>query len=461
MRISEYGRNTLFCGALALLVHGLSFSSVAQTATISVGTSQQTIDGFGGENGGPWSAALGNTMSGTQADQLFSPTVGIGISIYRMDSVDGTSATMPPDISAAQAAVARGAQVELTIQGPPSSMKYSGSWGDGTMGASGSCVSVSWSTYAAYMVGLIQNLQANGVPVTWIDVQNEPNDSSIGNGGFGRCLWSASALDAFIKVLGPALNSAGLSSKVILGSAFNYSNSQNYFNTCVQDSGCNQYLSVLSGHGYGFPDKPVLYSDAGKRFWLSETSPNNDTSFNAGMTDTSSSSGALTMAMNIHNFLVSGHVSGYEWWELAYVTSGSCANCQLIDQNWDLTKRFYAFGNWSKFVRPGMVMVGATNNPQPGVYVTAFLNQSTGSLAIVAINTNGSSVSQTFNVSGPSLSSVIPYVTDPSTNLANESSLSVADNSFTTILTSSSVTTFVCSTSGPGAPTNLIGTIVQ
>ena len=468
--------NTLFFSALALIFHGFTLNTYAQTATINAGTVYQTIDGFGGENGGPWSWASSpfnwNSLTSSQADMLFSPTAGIGISIYRSDNVDGTSSTLPPEMTSIQLAYQRGAQIELSLQSPPSSMKYSGhqTFGDGTQGASGSCLAASNSTYATYIVQLIQNIQTSGsLVVSWVALQNEPNaNSGTNSDGFGYCIWSPGALDSMAQALSSAISSAGLSTKIILGEAYNYANSANYFGTCISDSACKNTVSVVSGHGYGYPDSPVAPGSggypslsSGYHIWQGETAPNGDTSFNPGMLD-GSATGALTMAENMHNFLVTGQVSSYNWWELGYINNGgACQNCQLVDQNFNPTKRFYAFGNFSKFVRPGMVMIGATNNPQSGVYVSAYLNKSNGSFTIVVVNTNGSSVSQTFDLSGLSAGSVTPYVTDNDNNLASQTSVPVSGGSFTSTLTPSSVTTFVATGNGPGAPSHLAASVVQ
>jgi glucuronoarabinoxylan endo-1,4-beta-xylanase len=468
--------HTLLYCALALVIHGLPLSSPAQTATINAGTVYQTIDGFGGENGGPWSWASTpynwNNVDSTTAANMFSPTSGIGISIYRADSVDGTSSTTLPDLQSIQSAVALGAVVELSMQSPPSSMKYSGLYFDGTINPSTgtSCLSssASYSTYAAYIVGVIQNLAASGVTVTYLDVANEPNAPSTGSGGngFGTCGWSEGGLDAFVKVLGPALLAAGLSPKVMIASVFPYSNAPSYFGTCLADSGCNQYVSIYSGHGYGYPGYPVAPGSGGypalstgKHMWLSETG-------DQGSWDPNMDSG-LTLAQNIQVFLQVGQVSSYNWWELGQINNGgSCTDCNLIGTNSDgsntYTKRFYVFGNYSKFVRPGQVEIAATQNPQSGVTVTAFENTSTGAFEIVAVNSNNGSVSQPFSLSGLSATSVTPYVTDPNNNLVPQSPLTITSNAFTTTLTGSSVTTFVAvGSSGPGAPKNLSGTVIQ
>jgi glucuronoarabinoxylan endo-1,4-beta-xylanase len=168
---------------------------------------------------------------------------------------------------------------------------------------------------------------------------------------------------------------------------------------------------------------------------------------------------ALTMAQNMHGFLTVANVSGYEWWELAY--QSSLGNFGLTDQSFNTTKRFWATGNWSKFVRPGWVRIDATASPQSGVYITAFENQSNGSFAVVAVNTNGNSVSQPFSLSGLSASTVTPYITDVNNNLAGQSSVSVSNGSFTSTLTASSVTTFVATGAGPEPPSHLSCTVVQ
>jgi O-glycosyl hydrolase len=323
-------------------------------------------------------------------------------------------------------------------------------------------------------VQLIQNIQsAGGVTVSYVAVQNEPNvNGNVGSGansGFGACGWSAAALDSQVQALGSAFTSAGLSTKIILGEAYDYANSSNYFGACLSDSSCNSHLSVVSGHGYGYPDTPIAPGSggypalsAGYHIWQGETADNEATSFNSGMLDSGGAAGALTMAENMHNFLVTGQVSSYNWWELGYIdnSGGTCQNCELVDQNLDFTKRFYAFGNFSKFVRPGMVMIGATNNPQSGVYVSAYLKQS-NSFAIVVVNTNSSPVSQTFNLSGLSAGSVTPYITDNNNNLAGQSSVPISASSFTSTLTPSSVTTFVATGNGPGGPSHLIATVPQ
>ena len=437
-------------------------SITGQASVVNGSTVFQTIDGFGGENGGPWGWASSpfnwNAMPTGTADQLFSPSAGIGLSVYRSDQADGTSSTLPPDLASMRLAYARGAQIELTMQSPPSSMKYSGNFGDGTPGASGSCLSASPATYATYIAQLIQNIQTAGaLTVSWVDVQNEPNATVLESSGFGACQWTGAALDTMVQALHTALVTAGLSTKVILGSAFNYANSANYFGPCIGDSACQSLVSVVSGHGYGYPDLSAVVPgtggypalSAGYHMWLGETA-DQSTTFNGGMLDTAGAYGGLTLAQNIDLFLSTAQVSSYNYWELGYISNGgSCQNCQLIDQSGTVTRRYYVMGNWAKFVRPGQVEISATHSPQAGVLVTAFKNTSTGAFEIVAINTTGTAVSQPFTLQNLSAASVTPWLTDPSNGLVQQANITISSGSFTTNLTPNSVTTFVSNAAAP------------
>ena len=100
-------------------------------------------------------------------------------------------------------------------------------------------------------------------------------------------------------------------------------------------------------------------------------------------------------------------------------------------------------GNFSKFVRPGYVRIGTTASPVGGVSISAYKDPSTGKFAIVAINHNGSNVVLNFKLNGFTASSVTPWVTSSSLNLAQQTSITVGGSAFTATLPASSVTTFV------------------
>jgi glucuronoarabinoxylan endo-1,4-beta-xylanase len=419
----------------------------AQTATVTWSTQYQTMDGFGAQT---WSSA--NSLTGSQAQIFFSPTTGIGLEYVRTaNTADGSV----PDLVTLQQAAALGAKVELSLQSPPASMKVSGSFTDGTGGIN----TADYGAYATYIVNWIKMLQSEGVPVSVLDVQNEPDitDSSV-----GACIWTAAQLDTFIgNYLGPALASAGLSSvQLMLGSASYWFN--DLVSTCLNDSTCAQYVTIASAHGYGDGGVPDGFSPqsgyccstvsaapsstSSKRVWQSEINGGfayNDT---AGLWNWDPSmSDAIVWARNIHDYLTIAGASGWEYWELADCCSsesGAPFNDGLVDTNFDSSKRMYVIGQWSKFVRSGWVRIDATASPASGVYVTAFSDPTSGQFAIVAINQNSSTINLGLTLGGfPSATSVTPTLTSASVNLEDQATLSVSDGAFSYSLPGTSVVT--------------------
>ncbi|MBA2392350.1 MAG: RICIN domain-containing protein [Ktedonobacteraceae bacterium] len=118
-------------------------------------------------------------------------------------------------------------------------------------------------------------------------------------------------------------------------------------------------------------------------------------------------------------------------WGLAYRDSNN---------NISYPSRYYAMGNYSKFLRPGYTMIGNSDANTLTGY-----NASSHSLVIVATNNSTSSTSATYNLSN--FSSVggvaTPYQTSASQNLAQIANVSIAGKTFSTTLPAQSITTFV------------------
>lgn len=429
----------------------LATSVAAQTASINGGTVYQTMDGFGASTG---FVEQNDNMNSTEGTQYFSQSSGIGLSWVRIQDCGSVSNTAPagctPDLPTLQYAVANGAQVFITFDFPSA----------GT-----------YSTQAAFVVAKLQYLASNGVPVAVVSPVNEP-----GNGN----TWTAAQIAAFIPVLSSALSSAGLTTKIAMpesGVNFVYNADQNprgdYSDYCftTASSTCAPLVSYAAQHGYttlpytGYAPPNNQYIAAPSYFgtipgpihvWQSEIDGNisfiygcsssGDPAYDGSIAD------GLGMATNIHNFLTIQNGSLYMWWNLVTahpeVTPNGCNDALASSAYASYPPRFYVMGNWAKFVRPGQVRIGATANPQSGVYVTAFLNQSTGAFEIVAINTNSGSVSQIFALSGLSASAMTPWITSGSLNLAQQANVAVSSGSFTYTIPGSSVTTFVSNSSG-------------
>ena len=449
---------------LLLLVLTIPLVGYAQTSTVTWTNVHQTMDGFGGQTYGS-----ANNLTSGQADMFFSPTAGIGLEYVRTANVcpntSTCSAVVGPDLVTLQEAIARGAKVELSLQSPPANMKVSGTFQDGT----GGIITADYAAYATYIVNLINALAANGVPISVLSVQNEPNFSPS---SLGACIWTAAQFDTFVGTyLGPALASAGLSSvQVMLGETTGWLGvSADLTSLCLGDSTCAQYVSIAAGHGYGTDGPPdgfpaqasgsyccstaAAYGPgAGKKLWMSE--------INGGFTYLSgpglwawdpSMADAIVWARNIHDYMTIAGTSGWLYWELADCCAGPY-NDGYTDGSFNPSKRMYVIGQYSKFVRSGWVRIDATANPVSGVYVSAYKDPVSGNFVVVATNTNGSNTALNVALSGVTATSVTPWVTSASLNLAAQSPITTTSGgtAFSSTLAATSVTTFSGTMGGGG-----------
>jgi O-glycosyl hydrolase len=104
--------------------------------------------------------------------------------------------------------------------------------------------------------------------------------------------------------------------------------------------------------------------------------------------------------------------------------------------------RLRAFANFSRFVRPGAVRIGATTTDS-GLTIDAFRNTDK-SVAVVALNAAAGPSPVTFklqNTAIPNGAVVTPYLTDDSSAVAAQPRIHVSDGAFTWTLPSRSLVT--------------------
>jgi glucuronoarabinoxylan endo-1,4-beta-xylanase len=395
--------------------------------TVNFTDVHQHIDGFGASD-----AFLG-ALTDAQADLFFSPTLGIGLTFLRT-GISSTGATMGAYSNAVKAA-ARGAQVWATPWTAPAAYKDNGSLDNG-----GNLLAADYSAWASILAGFQATMIANGGPPLYaISVQNEPDFSA----SYVSMLYTNQAMDNFIQVLGPKLAALTPAPKLIMPEVASWGNAWGFSGTVLGDSVAAPYLSIVAAHQYGGVSAPQTTA---RPIWETEQS-----SFEA--LDPSIANG-LMVAQWINDAITIGNVSAWHYWWL--IGQGDDQGI-LGSGGTVMTKRYSTIGNFSKFVRPGFMVVGVTGAPS-GTSVTAYENQSTRAFVIVAINQNGSTVPLNVSLSGLTASAVTPWVTSSSLNLAQQSALAVSGGSFTATLAASSVTSFVGSgatTPSPSAPTGL------
>ena len=108
-----------------------------------------------------------------------------------------------------------------------------------------------YADYATYFVKWIQAFQAAGIPINAITIQNEP----LNNKNSASLVMEWKEQRDFVKVLGPAFEAAGLSTKI-----YAYDHNYNYDNKSDQngypyqiynDSEATKYIAGAAYHDYG------------------------------------------------------------------------------------------------------------------------------------------------------------------------------------------------------------------
>jgi glucuronoarabinoxylan endo-1,4-beta-xylanase len=436
---------TFFAGFLLL-----SFfvpHSQGQTATIYWDNVDQVIDGFG-------ASCAGENITAKQAAFFFSTGPdGIGLSLLRSAVPDDGScvtvnAQCAGQVTAMQLAIANGARVWSSPWSPPGSMKSNGSVDDG-----GTLLPGSYGPYASYLANYVKSLRTlYGINLVALSVQNEPEayvakDSAI---------WTAANFDTFIKNnLGPTFAAEGLTDTLIMSPE---TGQWKYIpliaSTTMADPDAAKYVGIVSWHDYVAPPSALNpYASMGKKYWETEAGAmvGWGTSTCGGCFDPSMTD-ALMWAQTVDNRLAVANANAWHYWILINYTNdnGGLTGGDTVT----IPKRAYMLGNYSKFVRPGFYRIDATHTPQSGVLVSAYKNPSTEALAIVVINQNSSSVSQTFTLNGTRAATVTPWITSASLNLVQQLPIAVIGGSFTYNLPAASVITFVGNAAGQ-PPTGL------
>jgi O-glycosyl hydrolase len=218
------------------------------------------------------------------------------------------------------------------------------------------------------------------------------------------------AADA-IKIITPTFKAAGLTTKI----------------TCCDGSGYYAQQALMSGLStvYSFLDTVVVhpYSSAlsgvltnQKPIWQGEysdqKSPWDPLWFNT--TSGGSKGDGLTWATNIQSAFTKANVTAYLYWIGAEYGNLNTMLVRLNGADVTIPKRYWAFAQFSRFVRPGARRVSITST-NTALTTSAFVNAN-GTLAIQVINTGTANV--TVDVKGVTGESVTAWLSNEANNLS-------------------------------------------
>jgi glucuronoarabinoxylan endo-1,4-beta-xylanase len=421
---------SLTCGCVSLSLLGCGDTAKSRPAppeeeaedvSVSLAETHQHISGFGASTA--WTAP---NLSDELSDQLFSVDAGIGLSLVRLRiQPSGDSG----EVETAEKAVARGARVWASPWTPPGMWKTNNADTNG-----GSLLPEHYQDWADRLAAFAKTMSDRGLPLAMLSAQNEPNWTAE----WETCRWTEGELVTFIRdYLGPALVAHGVETPILAPETIGWSSIAAYADALLGDPAARKFVGAVATHGYG--GAAFAYSAPAahdKEFWVTELDDGSDGA------DRTMSSG-LRVAGLIHEHLTVASVSAWHYWwisprlDLPITTNGAL----LDDQG--LTRRAYVLGNWSKFVRPGFVRVGATAQPQRGLRVTAFRDATASRVVIVAVNHHFEDKEQSFELDSPAFERFSRFVTSDADALLEVEPVSATDGSFSVTLPPLSVTTFV------------------
>ena len=469
---------TLFLTVLAfssfVAVHT---AHAASSVTINGATKNQTIDGFGISEAFGQASALQSSPTSTQQqvlDLLFNKSTGAGFSIVRnllpSDSTNTIEPNAPSSPSATPTYTWNGSsegqvwfsQQALNSYGinqiygdawsAPGFMKTNGSEANGgtLCGAPGAstCSTGDWrQAYANYLAQYIKDYQSSGITLSGIAFENEPNFTAT----YSSMLMTPAQSADFADVLGPTLKTAGLNTPIICCEPEGWNLAQSYSSAITSDSVANSYVSTISSHGYTGAPTSALTGTTGKHVWETEWSTFD--TWNPAWDNGASSSG-FSWAQNIYNGLASANLNGFLYWwgGTGSSTTDNEGVVQFNGSTVTASSRLWAFANYSRFIRPGATRIGATSGDS-NLETTAYTNTD-GSTDIVVLNTASSAIAASFalqNTNTANGTSVVPYVTNASSNTAAQTALSVQSGAISATVPARSLVTYVIPASSSGS----------
>jgi O-glycosyl hydrolase len=435
------------------------------TVTINGATQYQRITGFGASEAFGQAETVMNEPAAIQQQVLsllYSPTSGAGLTILRNEISADPGITIEPDAPSSPSAQPTYLSLSAVDQdqgqlwfaqqikadygvtnvfadawSAPAFMKTNDSQiNGGTLcGVPGAtCASGDWrQAYANYLAQYAKDYAVAGDPLSYVGPENE---ADIGP-GYDSMIMSPAQTANFMQFLGPTLLRDGLPTRAECCATEGWDYAQQYAAAIEADPAANFWTPLFTSHGYTeAPASPL----AGwtKPVWETEWSTFQP--WDPAWDDGSTASG-FTWAQNIYTGLVASNLNAFLYWWGSTTPSENGDNEGLIEINGSTVAtsgRLWAFGNYSRFVRPGAVRIGAST-ANGNLEVTAFRNRN-GSVAVVVLNT--ATTAQTATFAGTGGFRVTPYLTDASDGVAPQAAIPVIHGSFTATLPPRSLVTY-------------------
>lgn len=439
----------------------------------------QTMEGFGA-SGAWWAQDVGG-IDGVRdeiAALLYSKTDGIGISTYRYNLGGGSKNSGSSKFHNANRAaecfltnegtydfsrdknavymlkkcVEAGCdEVVLFVNSPPELYTKNHK----------SCLDTPWTTnlakknvdkFAAYCVEVAEHFVSEGIPVKFISPVNEPVWVWTERHGQEGCHYNPHGVRLVMRTLSRAIEKSNiLNGKVFISGAENGDIrwfNKTYTRIILGDKLIKNHVDGIDVHSYFLPlPFPSFFNDrvGFMRRWrryLDRRFPNEKVRISEwthmkGGRDSGMESALVQARVMYEDISILNAVSWQHW--IAVSDVDYCDGLIYInpDNTYDITKRFYAFGNFSKFVERGAQRIGVTCENDT---LLALGFKKDEKITLVLINEGDYEVTADLSALGQIGTA---FVTDENSSLERHEfygALTVTPKSVTTVIFSSEVT---------------------
>lgn len=325
--------------------------------------------------------------------------------------------------------------------------------------------------FARYLADVTGHFARQGVRLDYISPFNEPTNSFDSCGQEGM-LVDVSQRDDIVRALGAQQRARHQRTTIIADESTSTAKFNSEVPQWISQPGTARYVAKLAHHTYDNPsdaDRAQVYATsraAGKQSWSTEIC-----CFGKGGTGWAQEydptiDGGLNLSRIIYKDFATAHDSAFQWWVALSEMFGSDPEARN-DDGWNdgliyydpdyaatgnqtlyFTKRYYALGQYSKFVRPGAVLHDVTGVPD-GVEVSAY---DRGGEWVVVVNnhhTTDTALKLRFG-GGTPVRATQAVRTSADENWARAAKPSVSGGTMSATLAARSITTYVLARTGRG-----------
>ena len=288
----------------------------------------------------------------------------------------------------------------FSVWSPPAWMKEGGHATELYPASGGKLMKKHYQSFADYLVSFYKAFHSIGVQTYAVSPSNEPGYAAPWN----SCQWSYDEMGDFIhNYLLPTFKKENVPAKVLFGENPAWSTVFDKLKMISSADFCNDLLKnypldpervIAAGHGYVLPDTlplpaelrrtPIIpFEEVNKRgihSWVTEIS--DITPLDVSMKD------GLYWADMFQKYLMDAHVNAIVWWCGAMPTKTN-ESLIVLDRetgNFTLSKRYDAFGNYTRYIPKGSQCVeNQTTGLPEGVAVSSFKHGN--QLTVVVVNT--------------------------------------------------------------------------